>query len=219
MKDYSAKSGERYCTLDQNLIGGDHLLRYRHVVSRLNSNGKKLFGADIFCGSGYGSALVAQGSNSAIVAIDGSEESIALARSKFKDPNIIWASKLFPFDLPEEGFDFVMSVESIEHVKDYETFFWVLVKSLKPGGQLFLSSPNEVTQPYSGYIWHYRHFTPSEIRALARKYGLEEVGAFSTTCHLFKDGRTNAFYPHQMWSDQPLALDVGDTMFFEFRKP
>ena len=219
MKDYSLKSGERYHTLDLNLIGGDHLWRYRHVASRLNSNGKRLFGADIFCGAGYGAALVAQKSNATILAIDGSEESIAVASRKYHDPNIIWASKLFPFDLPDECFDFVMSIESIEHVKDNETFFWVLAKSLKRGGQLFISCPNEAVWPFTGYRWHYRHFVPSEIRALAQKYGLLEVDASSTSSYLLKDGRACLFYPYQMGNDQPRDLDVGDTMFFEFRKP
>jgi len=220
MKDYSLKSGERYHALDLNLIGGDHLWRYRYVASRLNSSRKRLYGADVFCGGGYGAALVARRVNTAILAIDGSEQSIAIASSKYQDPNIIWASKLFPFDLPDECFDFVMSMESIEHVKDYETFFWVLSKSLKTGGQLFISCPNESIMRYTrqGYKWHYRHFVTTEIRALAGKYGMEEADAFSTTSCLLKDGQTCLFFPFQMTNDQPRDLEVGDTMFFEFRK-
>lgn len=219
MKDYSLKSGERYHTLDLNLIGGDHLWRYRHVASRVQQTGKKLFGADIFCGSGYGSALVAQQLGASILAIDGSVESIAIASEKLLDPNIIWAAKLFPFDLPEECFDFVMSMESLEHVKDYESFFWVLAKSLKPGGSLFISCPNENITPYNGYKWHWRHFVPSEMRAFAKQNGLEEVAAFSTTCGIYKNGKSCLFYPHQIRNDEPRELEAAGTMFFEFRKP
>lgn len=219
MKDYSLKSGERYHTLDLNLIGGDHLWRYRQVTSRVQQTGKKLFGADIFCGSGYGAALAAQQLDASILAIDGSAESVATAGEKLLDPNIIWAAKLFPFDLPHECFDFVMSMESLEHVKDYESFFWVLARSLKRGGQLFISSPDESVMPYTGYKWHWRHYIPAEMRVLATECGLEEVAAFSTSCQLLKDGKANVFYPHQMRNDEPLPLEVGDTMFFEFRKP
>ena len=218
MKDYSAKSGERYNTKDTNLIGGDHLWRYRYVASRLNSGDARLFGADVFCGSGYGSSLVATATHASILAIDGSAESIELASGMYQDPAIIWACKLFPFDLPDACFDFVMSMESIEHVKDFETFFWVLVKSIKPGGQLFISVPNETVMPYTDYKWHYRHFVPSEVRALATKYGLREVFAASTRCQLLKNGKATVFYPYQMTNDKPLALDEGDTMFFEFSK-
>ena len=218
MKDYSLKSGERYHTLDLNLIGGDHLWRYRYAISRVRGSDKRLFGADIFCGSGYGAALVAQKVNASILAIDGSQEGIAIASEKITDPNILWASKIFPFDLPDECFDFVMSMESMEHVKDHETFFWVLTKSLKKGGLLFISCPNENVMPYTGYKWHYRHFIPQEVRALASEYGLEEVNAFSTVCCGLKEGKTAIFYPHQSSNDQPLPLESGDTMFFEFRK-
>jgi ubiquinone/menaquinone biosynthesis C-methylase UbiE len=218
MKDYSLKSGERYHTLDLNLIGGDHLWRYRYAINRIKQTGKKLFGADIFCGSGYGAALAAQQLDSSVLAIDGSSESIAVATEKLLDPNIIWAAKLFPFDLPQECFDFVLSMESIEHVKDYESFFWVLARSLKRGGQLFISSPNEAVMPYTGYKWHWRHFLPAELRELAKQCGLHEEVAFSTTCQLLKDGKSCLFYPHQMRNDEPLPLQDGDTMFFEFRK-
>ncbi|WP_369938778.1 class I SAM-dependent methyltransferase [Xanthomonas medicagonis] len=219
MKDYALKSGERYPTLDQNLIGKDHLWRYRYAASRLPNDHPRLFGADVFCGSGYGAALVARETHASILAIDGSEESIALASRKIPAPNIIWAAKLFPFDLPEACFDFVMSMESLEHVKNHEALFWVLSKSLKRGGQLFISCPNESVMPYGGYKWHYRHFLPEEVRALARENGLEEVAAFATLCCGLKDGRTVIAYPHQMRSDQGLSIEAGDTLFFEFRKP
>ncbi|MFO3703907.1 class I SAM-dependent methyltransferase [Xanthomonas codiaei] len=219
MKDYSLKSGERYHTLDHNLVGGDHLWRYRYAASRLPNGHAQLFGADVFCGSGYGSALVARETQASILAIDGSEESVAVARRKIHAPNIIWAAKLFPFDLPEQCFDFVMSMESLEHVKNHEALFWVLSKSLKRGGQLFISCPNESVMPYTGYKWHYRHFVPDEVRTLARENGLEEVAAFSTLCCGLKDGQSAIFYPHQMRNDQGLDIEVGDTMLFEFRKP
>lgn len=219
MKDYSLKSGERYHTLDLNLVGGDHLWRYRYAASRVSQRHGHLFGADIFCGSGYGAALVAQETNASILAIDGSEEGIAIASRKISDPNIIWAAKLFPFNLPDACFDFIMCMESMEHVKDHETFFWTLAKSLKKGGQLFISCPNENVMPYTGYKWHYRHFVPAEVRALAQQFGLEETGAFSTVCGGFKDGKVAIFYPHQIKNDQPRDVEAGDTMFFEFRKP
>ena len=109
-------------------------------------------------------------------------------------------------------------MESLEHVKDFEAFFWVLSKSLKQGGQLFISAPDENTMPYTGYVWHYKHFTPEEIRSFARKNHLEEVSAFSTSCQIFKDGKARMPYHYQIANDEPLELGKGDTLFFEFRK-
>lgn len=218
MKDYSLKSGERYSTLDLNLIGGDHLWRYEYAASRIGESTQRLFGADVFCGSGYGAALLAQRTNATILAIDGSAEAIDNANRKIHDPAILFAAKLFPFELPESSFDFITSMESIEHVKDHETFFWVLTKALKPGGRLFISMPNEDVMPYKGYVWHYRHFVPSEVRELAHRFELEEIAAFSTSCAAYKDGKTCLFYPYQIDNRRPLDLEAGDTLFFEFKK-
>ncbi|WP_244387758.1 class I SAM-dependent methyltransferase [Delftia lacustris] len=218
MKDYSLKSGERYSTLDLNLIGGDHLLRYRYAANRAKEIYPRPYGADIFCGSGYGAEILASTTQGSILAIDGSTEAIENANKKIHDPNIIWAAKLFPFNLPKETFDFITSMESLEHVKDFEAFFWVLSQSLKSGGTLFISSPHEEIMPYTGYIWHYKHFLPEEIRSLARQNNLMEINAFSTNSSIFKDGKSCLFYPFQMGNDQPVDLEKGDTLFFEFRK-
>jgi ubiquinone/menaquinone biosynthesis C-methylase UbiE len=218
MKDYSLKSGERYSSLDLNLIGGDHLWRYEYVAARFADHQQRLFGADVFCGSGYGAMLMAQKMNATILAIDGSAESIENANAKLHAPNLLFAAKLFPFELPEASFDFLVSLESIEHVKDYETFFWTLSKALKKGGRLFISCPNENVMPYDGYIWHYKHFVPAEMRTLADRYGMLEIAAYSTTSQAYKDGVSKVFYPYQMNSNRPFELEAGDTMFFEFEK-
>jgi hypothetical protein len=72
--------------------------------------------------------------------------------------------------------------------------------------------------PYSGYKWHYRHFRSDDVRDLAKQNGLQEVFAVSTSCQLLEGGRARLLYPHQIHNDQPLDLESGDTLFFEFCK-
>lgn len=218
MKDYSLKSGERFHSLDTNLVSGDHLWRYRYTAQQVKKHYKNPFGADIFCGSGYGAKLLADEANAFMLAIDGSPESVECANERVFHSNIIYAQKLFPFNLPEETFDFVASMESLEHVKDYEAFFWVLAKSIKKGGRLFISSPDENTLPYGGYIWHYKHFRPDEVRTMAKESGLREVAAYSTSCQIMKDGKAHMAYFFQMGNETPKELNEGDTLFFEFSK-
>ena len=91
-KDYSLKSGERYSTLDLNLIGGDHLLRYKYAANRAKEIYASPYGADIFCGSGYGAEILAETTQGNILAIDGSLEAIENASNKILSPNIIWAA-------------------------------------------------------------------------------------------------------------------------------
>lgn len=191
---------------------------YQYVATRMAGRDRSLFGADIFCGAGYGAILMSQQLNATILAIDGSAEAIEIANRKLHAPNVIFAAKLFPFELPEATFDFIASLESMEHVKDFETFFWMLSKALKPGGRLFISAPNENVMPYQGYIWHCKHFRPEEVTALAEQYGLREIGAYSTSCQVYEDGGSRLYYPYQLDNDRALDLDAGDTLFFEFEK-
>ena len=217
-KDFSLYSGERYPSLDSNLIGADHMARYEYIADIYKNSNEKIFGADIFCGSGYGSRLLANAINGFILAIDGSEEAVSVANSKVNLSNLIFSSKLFPFNLPDKAFDFVSCLESIEHVKDGEAFFYVLAKSLKKSGKLFISAPNEEVMPYDGNKWHYKHYLASEIRNLAKTYGLIERAAFSTSCCIYKEGKAFQFYPHQINNNALLNITVGDTLFFEFEK-
>jgi SAM-dependent methyltransferase len=223
MKDYSLKSGERYSTLDLNCIGYDHILRYNHLIHReieeqKESGNQQLFGADIFCGSGYGAAMIADSLNVFMLAIDGSFEAVKVAEEKVMRSNIIYAGKFFPFDLPENKFDFIASMESLEHVKDFKAFFATLVHALKNKGRLYISVPNENVMPYQGYVWHFKHFVPEEMRELATEFGLKEVFSASTACHLIHERNLKDGFIFPMKKDGFSSLDCGDTMFFEFIK-
>ena len=217
-KDYSLNSGERYPHINPELIGGDHLARYGYVIDQYRDSDQPLYGADVFCGSGYGARLMAEALNVNLLAIDGSTETIERATQNILSPNIIFAAKLFPFQLPKTTFDFITSMESIEHVKDCEAFFWTLAASLKPGGRLFISAPNEVNFPRNGYKWHFKHFTRSEMIELARKFGLGHGHAMSTKSYAMEHGKARIFYPYQLNNNQFFDVDVGDTLFFEFTK-
>jgi 2-polyprenyl-3-methyl-5-hydroxy-6-metoxy-1,4-benzoquinol methylase len=112
---------------------------YQQIFSDKNL---KLFGADIFCGSGYGTNILAKDTNSVIFGIDASEESISLANLNFHRSNIFYSSKIFPFNLPDNIFDFICSFESLEHILDYKLFATQLASSLKNSGFLLISCPN-----------------------------------------------------------------------------
>lgn len=72
-------------------------------------------------------------------------------------------------DLPDESFDYVVSVEVIEHVEADDRFVSEISRVLKPGGIFLLTTPNgdwvENKNPD-----HKRHYKKGELNALLNKY-------------------------------------------------
>ncbi len=108
---------------------------------------------DVGCGAGQATQwLHDQGFNA--WGCDLSESGIELARKHFKGPQY-FVSDLTNFDkvsaeqgveLPEGGFDGILSLEVIEHLYDPEDVLRNCAKALKPNGWIVL------TTPYHGYV-------------------------------------------------------------------
>jgi 2-polyprenyl-3-methyl-5-hydroxy-6-metoxy-1,4-benzoquinol methylase len=128
---------------------------------------------DLFCGTGYGTAILSKALEWCTWGLDGSSEAIAYANQHFGASNSLFTAKVFPFNLPTEVADCIICFESIEHVEDYRGFFGVLYNALRPGGLMYISAPNELRMPFekARFPFHYRHFTATEFRALAGAEG------------------------------------------------
>lgn len=153
-----------------------------------------LVGLDLFCGNGYGTWLAASELKAHVTGIDGSNEAIDIANKHFSTAHTLYSSKCFPFELPRNSYDFIICYESIEHVSAPEALFTVLAQSLKPGGVLFVSTPNEATMPLAlnaeWFRHHVKHFRESELIALAKQQTmLRFAGQFGQKVYLLDQGR------------------------------
>lgn len=185
-RDFKLNSGERVTAVAIDDIPPDHWARYefaRDCLIEMNAT-RPLIGADIFCGAGYGTQFLAQTLPCHILGIDGSAEAIERASRQYANLNLFFSHKFFPFSLPPEHFDFIVSMESIEHVEDGELFFNVLEQALKPGGRLIISAPNSevVDLGKNPYAWHYRHYTRQEIENMGRNARLRHIKCVGAEC-------------------------------------
>lgn len=185
--DLRLHSGERQVAVRYEDIRADHRNRYEWVARRLPENG---FGADVFCGNGYGTHLLARHRH--LIGIDGSPAAIAIAQEYYRGATALFACNYWPFSLPPEVFNFVVALESIEHVPDSERLLEVLVASICPGGDLIFSVPCEDYLPFRKEIhpFHYRHFRHAEITGLIASQGLELIGFAGQSPYILEaDGR------------------------------
>jgi 2-polyprenyl-3-methyl-5-hydroxy-6-metoxy-1,4-benzoquinol methylase len=170
-RDFSIKSGERQFATNLEGIRADHRNRYAYGLKHISTPG---FGLDLFCGNGYGSWMAFQQGHK-VLAIDGSEEAIAVANQSYNGDGVFFSHKLWPFGLPKKQFDFCFCLESVEHVDDGQALVQAVSDSLRPGGVLILSTPNEELMPFvqKQHKFHTRHYTLAETFALIEDGGLE----------------------------------------------
>ncbi len=118
-----------------------HRARYEFAAQYV----AQLRGADIACGTGYGTAILKNDGNAArVTGIDIDPQAIAYARAVYGGEGI----RFIVADGAQTGlesgtFDTIVSFETIEHVPDDAALVAEFARLLAPGGRLIISTPNQ----------------------------------------------------------------------------
>lgn len=136
-------TGERFIPGISGTIALEHLHRYL-LACQLSAQKAIL---DIASGEGYGSAMLARNA-SKVIGVDISEQAIAHARKLYKTENLeflVGSCQSIPAE--DKSVDLVISFETLEHHAEHDQMMLEIKRVLKPGGVLFISSPDK--QVYS----------------------------------------------------------------------
>lgn len=122
---------------------------------------------DVGCGAGMGTRQLAQLGAASLVGVEGSAEALELARAAPQAPGVevdwrhVDLERGLP-GLPTAGFDVVVCLEVLEHVRAQRQLVAELRRALRPDGVLVLSVPHRafehrwaelgVTNPYHVYV-------------------------------------------------------------------
>ena len=134
-------------------LWADHTSRYAFATKYIQ--GKTVL--DIACGTGYGSRILkTQGNAQKVIGIDISPEAVAFARSRYKLDSIeFMIGSITDISLQSNCFDVVVSFETIEHVNEQEKALLELIRVLKNGGVLIISTPNrKLSSPGKSILAH-----------------------------------------------------------------
>lgn len=152
-----------------------HCMEYEHVAKMLSS---KMLVLDCACGVGYGSAILREKAG-AVIGIDCSARAISHAMKVYRAPLLSFAvgdARELRFD--DEAFDAVVTIETLEHFPEAELFLSEIWRVLKPGGLLYLTTPDGDMYPYRaeddpekvpGGKFHFCHYTRAQLLKLVRK--------------------------------------------------
>jgi O-antigen biosynthesis protein len=95
---------------------------------------------DVGCGSGYGTALLGAVARS-VVGVDISASALRWARKRY--PGLKYLEMdVHHLAFPDDSFDFMISTENFEHLKDQKGHALELARVLRPGGFCIVATPN-----------------------------------------------------------------------------
>ena len=140
-----------------NVVIREHLIRY--VFAMEGIAGKDVL--DIACGSGYGTFIMSYLAKS-VSGYDYSKEALDEALKFPYRCDACLEIRNLEEDKPlnnhkHEQFDVVTCFETIEHVANPEVLMKNIVNAVKPGGIIYLSTPNDLNKTDDNR-WHKVHF-------------------------------------------------------------
>jgi ubiquinone/menaquinone biosynthesis C-methylase UbiE len=143
------------------------LLRQHH------SFGGKNLGLDLGCGDGvmlYKAMLAGM----QIVGIDLSYNGLVLAHEQIEarmkyNPHLVNAS-CYCLPFPDHIFDYVLSIEAIEHLSEPEQYLSEIKRILRPAGMVALTTPHRKESGILRDPSHIREYTGPELVALLKAY-------------------------------------------------
>ena len=146
----------------------EHLSRYLFARSLVEGR----CALDVGCGTGYGTAVLAQTARK-VFALDVSVESVAFARTRYQTSNaefLVADCRQMP--LGSETIDTAVCFEVIEHLAEQEALLEEIRRVLRPDGVLAISTPNRIyytEERKEVNPFHVREFNFDEFLALLKR--------------------------------------------------
>lgn len=147
---------------EKTLTYGEHLSRYSSVAGLV----KNKIVLDIACGTGYGSAMIADAGANKVIAVDNSPQAIGYAKQNYKRKNIQYINgNALNIPVKDSSVDVVVSLETIEHLHEPELFVKEVKRVLKKEGIFIVSTPND-DEFMDGNDFHVHEFQFKELHSL-----------------------------------------------------
>jgi ubiquinone/menaquinone biosynthesis C-methylase UbiE len=115
----------------------EHAYRYRFAAGYVRN--KRVL--DVACGEGYGTAALERAGSKTVLGVDVSPSVCSRAGKKYG--GLFCAGDAHAMPLADESIDVIVTFETIEHLRQPETFLDECVRVLAPKGLLIASTPNK----------------------------------------------------------------------------
>ncbi len=195
-------TGER-CVIDSQEVAEIHLEHlHRYAVARKFCAGRRVL--DIACGSGYGSAILAECAGH-VTGVDIAADVVESNKKFYSMPNLDFRSgRAEKLEFGDGSFDVVVSFETIEHLPEsgQELFLSEIRRVLAPGGLLVISSPDKKYYTDAKHLFNEFH--------LHELYHDEFIARLKRDYRRVKFGRQKVFFASILKAED----DCGETDYF-----
>ncbi len=147
-------------------LPSDNVMHQRHMIAYAEA-AKIVSGnvIEIGSGEGYGIEFLASKTEK-YYAIDKFPSRFDLSKEEQKKVHFIQMNVPPLENIADNSFDFAVSFQVIEHIKDDDFFMREIYRVLKPGGKLILTTPNR-RMSITRNPWHIREYLANELESLA----------------------------------------------------
>ncbi len=178
-----------------------HLVPYQYCAPLMA--GERV--AEVGCGSGYGAARLAATAKE-VDAYDRNAEALAWARTHYRAANLRYLQERDDPEPPACHYDAVACFQVLEHIDRPGPFLDRLHALLRPGGRLYLTTPNRLVSAGEN-IYHVHEYEPEELAALLARH-FHEVTLLGITggpaFRAYQEARRAAMHRFLRWD--PLGL-------------
>jgi SAM-dependent methyltransferase len=185
-------------------LWNEHFSRY--AFARRYAAGRTVL--DAGCGTGYGSAELAQDA-ARVIGIDLAPDAAAHAHATYPLPNLTFAAASctqLPF--PNRHFDLIVAFEVIEHLTAYRDFIQEAARVLTPTGVAIISTPNKKYYAESRAQTGPNPFHEHEFEA--EEFHRELTQAFPHVELLLQNRvESFAFHPWKSFTTPDARIDAG----------
>ncbi|MBI4973792.1 class I SAM-dependent methyltransferase [Candidatus Roizmanbacteria bacterium] len=144
----------------------EHIDRYNFALPYVHDK----MVADVACGSGYGSHLLANNGAKKVTGIDCDRKTIQYAKKRYPRCNITYkVGEAEDLPLSTISIDVVVSFETIEHIENPKRFLSEAKRVLKKSGLLIISTPNK-KYSIGDNPFHFSEHNLEEFNQLLKKY-------------------------------------------------
>lgn len=153
--------------ISSNYMLQEELSKYKFATKFIKKNMKVI---DLGCGTGYGTAYLHK-KGCEIIGIDINKEAVKFAAKKYGGYANFSRASVDKTGYKDKEFDFAVSFEVIEHLKNPKKFLKEVKRILKKNSYFVLSTPNTVIySPGSKYhsIYHEKEFDYLELKKLLK---------------------------------------------------